>query len=209
LRPLAGILLESGTLVLVLSISHAIGPGFARLLYLLVAQLLATYLVHCPAHYAVGTLVGIRFRSIRLGRTTMVRALPPPIRSLGRLLPILTLATEKDSLARVSRQRAKAMYLSGVAASSGSAFIFAVAITMSDPWPTAVLAWVVAVGYLLSDVAFSPKGGDVMKARAASPTLRSSHRLYRDQRSCHTLLLMNSLPSHPEKEGFHQTNGCN
>jgi hypothetical protein len=99
LRPLVGILLESAALVLTLSISPAIGPGLERLLYLLVAQLLTTYLIHCPAHYAVGTLVGIRFRSIRLGRTTMVRALPSPLRRLSWLLPVPTLATEKDSLA--------------------------------------------------------------------------------------------------------------
>lgn len=165
MRPLAGILLESAALVLALSISFAIGPGLERLLYLLVAQLLTTYLIHCPAHYVVGTLVGIRFRSIRLGRTTMVRALPAPLRSLGRLLPVPTLATEKGSLARVSRPRAKAMYLSGVAASSGSAFVFAAAVILSDPWPSAVVAWVVAAGYLLSNVAFSPQAGDVMKVR--------------------------------------------
>ncbi len=135
-------------------------------LYILVAQFLATYLVHCPAHFIVGRLAGIRFRGIRLGRTTLARALPPSLKGVGRLLPILTLSIDKTSLTAVPKPRIKAMYYSGTVASSGSAVVIAALVTLSGSWLPSALTWALAIGYLLFDLVFSPKSGDIMRARA-------------------------------------------
>ena len=76
MRPLTGIVLE----VLALSVFLALAPlaprGLPFALYIVLAQLVATYLIHCPAHYLVGNATGISFRSIRFGRTTLARVLP-------------------------------------------------------------------------------------------------------------------------------------
>ncbi len=166
MRPAIGISLELFALACTLAIARAVPSGPVYYLYLLVAQFLATYLIHCPAHYVAGRFAGIRFRSIRIGRTTLTRALPARFKSLGRLLPILTLSTEKASLSGVSRPRIKAMYFAGTVASSGSAFFIAAAVAFSGLWVPSVLTWTLAIGYLLFDIVFSPKSGDVMRARA-------------------------------------------
>ena len=167
MRPVVGVSIELLVLAAVFGLDFIIPPGLGYFLYVLSAQLLATYLVHCPAHYLVGTAVGIRFRSIRLGRTTLARALPPRWGNLARLIPILTLSTDRPSLVRVSKSKVSTMYLSGTIASSASAMVVAGAVTLSGSSALIVVSWLVAVGYLLFDVVFSPRSGDVMRARAA------------------------------------------
>ncbi len=166
MRPVIGISLELLALACIAAIAGAVPSGSIYDIYLLVAQFLATYLIHCPAHYVVGRFAGIRFRSIRLGRTTLTRALPARFKSLGGLLLILTLSTEKSSLSGVSRPRIKAMYLAGTVASSGSAVVIAAVVALSGSLVPSVLTWALAIGYLLFDIVFSPKSGDVMRARA-------------------------------------------
>ncbi len=166
MRPAIGISLELALLASVLALSTVLPSGPVYDLYILVAQFLTTYLIHCPAHFVVGRLAGIRFRSIRLGRTTLARALPPSLRGVGRLLPILTLSVDKTSMAAVPKPRIKAMYFSGTVASSGSAVVIAALVTLSGSWFPAALTWGLAIGYLLFDVVFSPRSGDIMRARA-------------------------------------------
>jgi hypothetical protein len=158
--------LEVLALAALLGAGYFVPGGTTYIVYVALAQLLATYLVHCPAHYLVGTAVGIRFKSIRLGRTTLARALPPRVAPLARLFPILTLSTDKASLVGIPKPRVSAMYLSGTVASSGSAIAIAAAVSLSGSLALVGLAWVITIGYLLFDVVFSPKSGDVMKARA-------------------------------------------
>ena len=142
-------------------------PGLPFAIYVLLAQGAGTYLVHCPAHYIVGRVLGLSFRTIRLGRTTLARVLPARLAGLARLVPILTLSTDKASLAKASKGRAAAMYASGTVASVSSAFVIAVVATTTEAFLPAVIAWLVAIGYLMFDVVFSPKSGDIMKARSA------------------------------------------
>ncbi|HEY6283844.1 MAG TPA: hypothetical protein VIW22_07970, partial [Nitrososphaerales archaeon] len=62
---------------------------------------------------------------------------------------------------------AAAMYASGTVASVSSAFVIAGVATTTEAFLPAVIAWLFAIGYLMFDVVFSPKSGDIMKARAA------------------------------------------
>ena len=167
MRPALGVFIEILALAGFLGLDFIVPPGLIYLLYVVAAQLLATYLVHCPAHYLVGIAVGIRFKSLRLGRTTLARALPPRWGRLARLIPILTLSTDKPSLAHVSKSKVSAMYLSGTIASSAAAVVVAAVVTPLGSPALVAVTWVVAVGYLLFDVVFSPRSGDVMRTRAA------------------------------------------
>jgi hypothetical protein len=158
--------LELAALALILGVSPLIPSGTIFVLYVLVAEFLATYLIHCPAHYVVGRLGGIRFRGIRLGRTALVNIMPARLKWLGRLIPTPTLATDRTSLVSASKSRASAMYLSGTIASSASAVVIASVVSFSGPTLQTGLAWALAIGYVLFDAIFSPKGGDIMRARA-------------------------------------------
>ncbi len=166
MRPVAGVAIEIAVLAAFLALSPLVPSGIFMALFVISAELLATYLIHCPAHYLVGAAVGIRFRSISLGRTTLARVLPPAMAGLARLIPLPTLSTDKTSLARVQRRWAASMYASGTVASASSAILIAAAATPQEPLPFAALSWAVAVGYLLFDIIFSPRTGDIMRARA-------------------------------------------
>jgi len=167
MRPIVGTLIEIASLAALLGLSSFVPPGLSFGLYVIVAELMATYLVHCPAHYIVGSIVGIRFRSLRLGKTTLARVLPTKLASLTRLFPILTLSTVKTSLAGVPKKRVAMMYRAGTLASVSSAIVIAAAVTPVEPLLYAGLAWVIALGYLIFDLVFSPRSGDLSKARAA------------------------------------------
>ncbi len=165
MRPITGILLELLVLAGFLGLSPLVPGGILRIFYLLLAQFLTTYLVHCPAHYLVGKSLGISFRALRVGRTTLAKALPPRLGALAQFAPILTLSADKKSLEDVPVARVKAMYLSGVVVSCSSAIIIATSVTFSGDIMLTSLGWTFALGYLAFDIVFSPKSGDVARAR--------------------------------------------
>lgn len=164
MRPAIGIALELLALAALPAVWPLVPHGILGIAYLLVAQGLSTYLVHCPAHYLVGVSLGIRFRGVKLGHTTLAKALPAGIGSLVRLIPIISLSVERLSLKQVSKGRAKAMYLSGVVASCGSAFVIAgLSLFSADPEAIAATS-LFAAGYLAFDLVFSPRSGDMARA---------------------------------------------
>ncbi len=167
MRPIYGVSLEVGAFVLLILFRLAVPGGLLFGIYVVIAELMSTYLLHCPGHYIVGSTVGIRFRSMGLGRTTLARVLPPWAAGLAKAFPVLTLRTNKKTLAAASRTKAAAMYASGTVASVASAFVIAAVSTLVEPFTYSAVAWIVAIGYLAFDVVFSPRSGDLMRARAA------------------------------------------
>lgn len=161
-----GVLLELIALAGILLLSSWLPAGLPLGVYTLFAQLMATYLVHCPAHFVVGTATGVRFREMRLGRTTLAQGLPGGLKGLARWLPILTLVTDRSSLANVSRRGLAAMYRSGAVASTLSAFAIAAASALTEQPIYFSLTWAVAIAYLAFDVVYSPRSGDLKRARA-------------------------------------------
>lgn len=144
-----------------------IGGLFGAIL-LLALQAATAFLIHCPAHYVVGYSLGIRFRRVSLGSSTIADAFPPSLRTLGRLLPVLRLSVNRESMRTVSQRRLKTMYLSGVVASVGSSIIVAAAITLTGDILASVLTWSYAMFYLCSNIFLSPKAGDLMRAKMVS-----------------------------------------
>ncbi len=167
MKPLPGVAAEVVALSVMLASASAVpaGPSFA--VYIIVMQLLSTYLIHCPTHYLLGTFAGIRFRDIRFRRTSLARAFPTRARRFVGLLPTLTLSTAKPSMARASRRGIAAMYAAGAVASMGSALLLAVAATLAEPVPYSAPAWAIALGYLLFDIVFSSRSGDLMRSKKA------------------------------------------
>jgi hypothetical protein len=167
MRPLYGISLEVGAFLLLTLLTLAVPGGLVFGIYVVMLELASTYLLHCPGHYLVGTALGIRFTRLRLGRTTLARVLPPRAAGLAKAFPILSLSTDKKTLAAASKYGASAMYASGTVASVASALVIAAVSTFAEPFASSAVAWLVAIGYLVFDVVFSPKSGDLMRARAA------------------------------------------
>ena len=167
MRPFFGIVLELTALALIALLSLVVPAGPVFGLYVLVLELLATYLVHCPAHYLVGAAAGIKFRRISLGRTALARVLPARLAGVAGLFPVATLSADKGSLAAVSRWKAWGMYAAGTAASVGAALAVAAASLRTEPQTYAASAWAVALAYLAFDAVCSPKGGDLMRAKKA------------------------------------------
>lgn len=168
MRPIFGILLELAALTVLLAVASMLANLWPlSILVLLLAQLLTTILIHCPAHYMVGRALGIRFRGIKLGRSTAFAALPSSLKRIGTFLVVFTLTVDRASKRTVAPSRLRAMYLAGVAGSVGGAFVFALVVSLTVNYPAAAATWLLALAYLASDVRFSPAAGDLMRARAA------------------------------------------
>jgi hypothetical protein len=167
MKPSVGVVIEVSILVLLVGLVRAFQPGPLLWIYVILVELLSTYLVHCPAHYLVGSAFGIRFSDIGLGQTTLGKALPKSLSGLTKLVPILTLSTNKATLARATKRQRASMYASGTVASAASGLVGAAAATLIVPQTFALLAWALALGYLAFDVVFSPKSGDLFRARRA------------------------------------------
>ncbi len=165
MRPLYGVSAELAVLAAFLGLAPAMPSGLPFAVYVLVAEVMSTYLLHCPAHYIVGGALGIRFRHMGIGRTTLARILPGRAARLARLMPVLTLWTEKASLAAASKRRAAAMYASGTIASVSSALAIAIVASLFQQAEYSALAWTLAAAYLAFDGVFSPRGGDLERAR--------------------------------------------
>jgi hypothetical protein len=168
MRPALGVTLELIALAMAVFAARVLADWYPfSILILLVAQALATVLIHCPAHYIVGRALGISFRSIRLGRTSVSRVLPASLKRIGSLLVVFTLSVDPVSKKLASPMKLRAMYLAGVTGSVGSAVTFAFAVSQTGNYVAGAVLWVFAIAYLASDVLFSPRAGDLMRARAA------------------------------------------
>ncbi|MDV3277938.1 MAG: hypothetical protein LYZ69_05665 [Nitrososphaerales archaeon] len=166
MRPALGVVLELVALTAVVGFVGSFPvEGMVGVILLLLAQAATTFLIHCPAHFVVGSLLGMKFRRISLGQTTIMSALPSSLKPLGRLLPIPYLSVNRVSIKRASPRRLKVMYLSGVVASVGSGLAFAAFVTLKGNSLASIVTWIFAIAYLSSDAVGSPKTGDVMRAR--------------------------------------------
>src|SRR5712692_3578754 len=132
---------------------------------LLLAQGITLYAVHCPSHYVVGRIVGIRFSGLVVGRSALRKSTSRVIRLIGERAVTPVLIVDRGSLARVSLLRRKAMFYSGVTASTTAPFLVAVYASLrGDPIST-LATLIVSIGYLTFNVFYSPRTGDVYRAK--------------------------------------------
>ena len=167
MRALFGVILELAALAAVAYVASIFAGLYPlSILVLLAAQALTTVLVHCPSHYFVGRALGIKFRGMGFGRSTASRALQGPLKRVSSLLFVPTLRVDPESRKTAPPGRMRLMFLAGVSGSVASAVVFASAVSLSGYYAIGLANWVFALVYLASDVAFSPKAGDLMRARA-------------------------------------------
>ena len=167
MRPFFGVALELVALAIVAYLASALVNWYPlSVLVLFIAQILTTVLIHCPAHYLVGRLLGIEFSGIRLGRSSAVRLLPTSLERIGGLLVVFTLKVDPRSKMSAPPKRLRVMFLAGVVASLGSAITFAIIVSLTGNHVIGLITWLFAIAYAASDILFSPKAGDLMKARA-------------------------------------------
>jgi hypothetical protein len=174
LRASSGVLAElvaAAAVLWIASTSPNLGPLGA--LVFLAAEGAITFLVHCPAHFFVGAVSGIRFSKMKVSRSTLASALPGRLKPLGRMLPILTLVIDRDSRASATPGRLRATYAAGALASMGSALLLAAYATLNLGSLSASAAWVFALAYTASDLVASPRTGDFARARRVASSTRA------------------------------------
>jgi hypothetical protein len=162
----AGMVLEAfaAALAILLLLVFRI-PWLPRPLAFLLAQGVILYLVHCPSHYIVGRIVGIKFTGLVVGRSALKRSSSRVVRLIGERAVTPVLVVDRASLARVSPLQRKAMFYSGVTASTAAPFLVALFASLSGD-PVSILATLaVAIGYLAFNIVYSPTTGDVHRAR--------------------------------------------
>jgi len=158
---LVGTLFGAAAVVVATRASSAILAGLA----LIAAAVAWSVCLHCPAHWAVGKLVGIRFTAYTFGG-------PPP--------PRPGLKTDYETYLRASPGERAWMHASGALATKVAPFV-ALAFWPASDAPTWAAWAVLAIGVLqiATDVLFSTKSSDwkkVKRERAVART-QSAHGL--------------------------------
>jgi hypothetical protein len=121
---LAGLVAGAGLLVLAAKLP---GPGAIRVALLLLGWFVVYDCCHAIAHWAVGRLVGIRFRGYGVRGTDHPEIYPPGVRQIMSALPFFTVLTQRDSM-RAARAGAKAaMFAAGETSTTVCALLAAFA----------------------------------------------------------------------------------
>ena len=105
-----GLLLGFG---LVYGAAHLVPNAPGRLPVLLTGWYLVYVCCHASAHWAIGRLVGIRFRGFGLRGSDHPQDYPPGLRQLMQVLPTFTALTDRQSMRSASRRARAAMFAAG------------------------------------------------------------------------------------------------
>jgi len=140
-------------------------PWVPRPLPLLLAQGVVLYAAHCPSHYVVGRIVGIRFSRLVVGRSALRKSSSRVARLVGGRAVTPVLIVDRASLARVSPLRRKAMFYSGVTASTAAPFLVALYASLTGDPISTLVTLIVSICYLTFNVFYSPRTGDVYRAK--------------------------------------------
>lgn len=89
------------------------GPGTARVALMLIGWSVIYICCHASAHWAIGRLVGIRFRGYGVRGTDHPEIYPPGVRQVMSVLPFFTALTVKESMQRASALAKAAMFSAG------------------------------------------------------------------------------------------------
>lgn len=167
---LLGNLAEIGGLLLGICFI-AVAPGIAgvplKFLLYLVAWVCFLFFPHGLAHYLVGIIVGVKFRYYTLSKSSISKLKLPILPSLASKLVVLTLKVDRRSFHLVSRGRRGAMFASGALASMILPFISASTSLGHLPFFLSELLLAFSVLNFLFDLYYSPRAGDISRARNA------------------------------------------
>ena len=167
---IAGIVAACAALVLEGSATHA-KPAAVATLMMIAAWLLLYFFCHGIAHWAVGSLLGIRFAFYTIGGTGNPEGYPAGMRWMFEHLPFFGVQTEKASMLK-ARPMAKAiMWSAGVTSSAvvptlSTVYAWRVGVPGSKLFLIFAGFW--AIGTLMSN--WRSQTGDYAKARRALHT---------------------------------------
>jgi hypothetical protein len=119
---------------------------------------------HSLTHYAVGRLVGVRFRYYSFGKSSVYKLKIPFLSMIASMSPVLTLKVDRESLQSVCRGGRIAMFTSGAVASMVFPFFVAFASFRDLPIMFSIFLLLLSAANMLFDFYFSPKAGDISRA---------------------------------------------
>lgn len=105
--------------------AHLHTIGGPRIVAMLLGYLLIYNCSHAIGHYAVGRLVGIRFRGYGIRGTDHPENYPPGLRQLMSVLPFFTAMTVKESLRAAGPWAKAAMFSAGETATTTASLLAA------------------------------------------------------------------------------------
>lgn len=141
----------------------------AFLLYLMAWSCLL-FFPHGLAHFIVGVLVGVRFRDYSFGRSSISKLRMGFLSVFASKLVVLTLRVDQASLRSVSPLRRSMMFSSGAVASMILPFFAATASIGHLPSALSTLLLLISVANFAFDLYYSPKAGDISRAKSAART---------------------------------------
>ena len=155
------------TVVLLTLVALPLVPRESSLLplFYLIIQGLLTYFAHCPAHYFVGSLVGVRFKRFLLARSAMRKSSSQLLRFIGSRALTFVLVVDRQSISKVSPRARSATLLAGVIASVSLPFVVAIYAVITGSLTSQIITFGFALFYLAFDAVYSPRTGDVYRAR--------------------------------------------
>lgn len=151
----------------ILVIAPNITPILLKLILYLIAWCSLLFFPHSLTHYAVGRLIGVRFRYYSLGKSSVHKLKIPMLSTIAAKSIVLTLNVEHESLQSVGRAGRIAMFSSGAVASMVFPFLVAAASFRDLPVMFSVLFLLISTANLMFDLYFSPKAGDISRAISA------------------------------------------
>ena len=138
-----------------------------RVILLLFAWFTLWFFSHDLAHHITGQLVGIKFRYYYLGKSAIRKLNLPITPQLINRIPVLVLKVDHESLRQATPRSQSAMFASGAIVSIILPWLIIPASFSLGPI-LGLLFLALVVGNDLFTLYFSPKTGDLYRARKAA-----------------------------------------
>lgn len=157
--------LALGALAWQLAVISTEYPLLVRVLLFLFAWFSFWFFIHDLTHHAVGKMFGIRFQYYFLGRSAIRKLKLPLVSGLMEKVPVFVLKVDRGSLRGVSPRKRRWMYASGAVASMGLPWIIVPSSFSLGPYWVGVFLVMLILGNTLFTLYFSPKTGDLYRAK--------------------------------------------
>ncbi len=138
-----------------------------RILLLLFTWFTLWFFSHDLTHHITGSIVGIKFQYYFLGRSAIIKLALPLIPRLMEHVPVLVLKIDKVSLGKASVAARRWMHASGAIVSMVAPVLILPTIYSTGPIWVGALFTSLVVGNGLFTLYFSPKSGDLFRAKMA------------------------------------------
>jgi hypothetical protein len=155
-----------GALLLYLAANFQ-APEVVRIVLMLVGFLAIYDCCHAIFHWAVGRLVGIRFRGYGVRGTDHPESYPPGIKQLMSAMPYFTAMTSKESMQAASPMAKALMFAAGEKGTTVVSLLAALYAWLGGIPGGGILFWIMVVWNVAATVAttITPKGDYAMAIR--------------------------------------------